>query len=588
MEPEKDIRHYLAVLKSRKKYFYIPMVAVFLTAVAVAVLLPSIYESTSTILIEQQQIPPDFVRPTVTGYADQRIQSLTQQILSRTKLWEVIQQFNLYPDLREKLTREELLEKMRDDIRIDTISAEIAGGPGPSKTKAAPPGAQGMTIAFSISYRGRNPDTVQKVAGSLASQYLEQNLKTREEQAKTTTRFLEAELKELQENIRVLGDKLSKFKQEYEGVTPDLYQFNLGQAERLETEVKQMDTAIRAAEDRKIYLEGQVATIKPDTPIIGATGERVMDPQTRLRALEVILADLQSKFSDDHPDIRKVKREMAELKKIVGQRGGSASVQRQKLTQLQAELAQKQGRYSDEHPEVKKLKNEIALLEKSPDKAAGSAKPMADAENPAYISLMAQIQGAANDIASLQKQRAILKEKAQMYRQRLETTPKVEQEYLALARDYNNAHAKHQEVMNKILEARISEGMEEHQKGEKFTLIDPASYPETPVSPQRWLIILAGAIMSLFAGFGTVALADHLDHSVKSYEELARLTGLPVLGSITRIWTKEDAIRAQHRRKLIWAITCLSLVTALLLFHFLYMDLWVLTARLLRLASRYS
>ena len=125
-----------------------------------------------------------------------------------------------------------------------------------------------------------------------------------------------------------------------------------------------------------------------------------------------------------------------------------------------------------------------------------------------------------------------------MYRQRLEDAPKVEQEYLALARDYQNASAKHQEVMNKILEARISEGMEEGQKGEKFTLIDPASFPEKPVSPKRWLIFLAGVIMSLGVGFGTVALAEHLDHSVKNSDELARLTGLPVLGSIMRIQTR--------------------------------------------------
>ena len=175
-----------------------------------------------------------------------------------------------------------------------------------------------------------------------------------------------------------------------------------------------------------------------------------------------------------------------------------------------------------------------------------------------------------------------------MYRQRLENAPKVEQEYLALARDYQNAHAKHQEVMNKILESRISEGMEEHQKGEKFTLIDPASFPEKPVSPKRWLIFLAGVIMSLGAGFGTVALAEHLDHSVKSSDDLARLTGLPVLGSIIRIQTREDITRARRKRKLIWAVIGLSLIMGLALFHFFYMDLWVLTARLLRLVDKYT
>lgn len=584
MEKSQDILHYWAVLKARKKFFIAPAVVVFVVAVAIALLLPAIYESSSTILIEEQQIPPDFVRSIVTGFADQRIQSLTQQILSRTKLWEIIQQFNLYQELKEKLTREEILEKMRDDIKLDTISADIAERP---KSRGGATRTSAITIAFSVSYRGRNPETVQKVAGTLASLYLEQNLKFREEQAKTTTQFLEAELKELQERISGLGDKITKFKQEHEGVTPDLYQFNLSQAERLENEVKQFDNSIRATEDRKIYLEGQLATVKPDTPIISGTGERVMDPQTRLRALEVHLADLQSKFSDDHPDIRKVRREMAELKKLVGQKGGSASMKRQKLTQVKAELAQKQGRYSDEHPDVKKLNNEIARLEQEPGEPR-TANPVTDPENPAYINLTTQIQATANEIASMQRQRAALKEKVQMYHKRLEETPQLEQEYLALQRDYNNAHTKHQEVMNKILEARISEGMEERQKGEKFTIVDPASFPEKPVSPKRWLIILAGLIMSLGSGVGGVALIEHLDHSVKSSDELTSLTGLPVLGSIARIWTMEDVALARRRRKVIWAVTGFSVITGLLVFHFFYMDLWVLTARLLRLARKYS
>jgi uncharacterized protein involved in exopolysaccharide biosynthesis len=578
-----DISQYIGILKNRKKCLVIPALVVLVIAVLVAVLLPSIYESSSTILIEEQQIPQEFVKSTVTGFADQRIQSLTQQILSRVKLWEIIQQFNLYPELRGKLTREEIIEKMRDNIKLDTISAEIAdkkGGRRPTQTAA-------VTIAFSIAYRGKNPGTVQKVSGTLASLYLEQNLKTREAQAQSTTQFLEAELKQLQERIKALGEKITAFKGQHEGLLPEQQEFNRQQAARLEMDIKQLDSAMRSAEDRKIYIEGQLTTVKPDTPLIGATGERVMAPADRLKALEVAMADLQSKFSDDHPDVRKVRREIAELKKMVGQPGGSASTRRQKLTQQRAELAQKQGKYSDQHPEVKKLKNEIALLEQAPE-TVSPAKPVSEPENPAYISLTTQVKAAENETASLRSQQAGLKDKLQMYRQRLEEAPKVEQEYLALTRDYQNASTKHQEVMNKILEARISEGMEEHQKGEKFTLIDPASFPQKPVSPKRWLIFLAGVIMSLGAGFGTVALAEHLDHSVKSSDELVRLTGLPVLGSIIRIETSEDIARARRKRKMIWAVTGLSLVMGMALFHFFYMDLWILTAKLLRLADKYT
>ncbi|MDP1760998.1 MAG: GNVR domain-containing protein, partial [Deltaproteobacteria bacterium] len=323
------------------------------------------------------------------------------------------------------------------------------------------------------------------------------------------------------------------------------------------------------------------------SPLMGSTGERIMAPTDRLKALEVTMVDLQSKFSDDHPDVRKVRREIAELKKMVGQTGGSAAIRRQKLTQLKAELAQKQGKYSDQHPEVKKLQNEIALFEQAPETAT-PPKPVNEPENPAYISLTTQVKAAEAETASLRNQQAGLRDKLQMYRQRIEEAPKLEQEYLALTRDYQNASTKHQEVMNKILEARISEGMEEGQNGEKFTLIDPASFPEKPVSPKRWLIFLAGVIMSLGAGFGTVALAEHLDHSVRNSDELARLTGLPVLGSIIRIQTSEDITWGRRKRILIWAVTGFSLIMGLALFHFFYMDLWVLTARLLRLVGKYT
>jgi succinoglycan biosynthesis transport protein ExoP len=578
-----DIGYYITILKRRKNYFIIPAAVVLLGALLIALALPAIYESSSTILIEEQQIPPEFVRSTVTGFAEQRIQSLTQQILSRVKLWEIIQKFHLYPDLREKLTREEITEKMRDNITLSTISAEVA----PENRKRRRSNRPEVTIAFSIAYRGKNPGKVQKVSGTLASLYLEENLKTREAQAQSTTHFLQAELKELQGRIKGLGAKITAFKERHEGLLPDQQEFNRQQAARLEMDIKQLDVATRNAEERKIYLQGQLATVKPDTPLIGVTGERVMAPADRLKALEVSLADLRSKFSEDHPDVRKVRREIAELKKIVGQTGGRASLRRQKLTQLQAKLAEKQGKYSDQHPEVKKLKKEIADLKQAPEPVS-TLGPVREPENPAYINLNTQVKAADADIASLRRQQAGLQDKLQMYRKRLEEAPKVEQEYLALIRDYQNASTKHQEVMNKILEARIAEGMEEHQKGEKFTLIDPASYPEKPVSPKRWLIMLAGLIMSLGAGFGTVALVEHLDHSVKSSDELSRLTGLPVLGSIICIQTKEDITQARRKRRLIWTATGLSLIIGLVLFHFFYMDLWVLTAKLLRLADKYT
>ena len=191
MEQQKDLRYYWRMLLARKRYFIWPALAIVLISAIVALALPPIYESTSTILIEEQQIPHDFVKSTVTGYADQRIQSLNQQILSRTKLLEIIRQFNLYPEMRENYPQEEIIETMRDNITVELISAEVANRRSRKQ--------EGVTIAFIVAYRGKNPNTVQQVASTLASLYLQENLKIREQQAKTTTKFLEAELKELQE-----------------------------------------------------------------------------------------------------------------------------------------------------------------------------------------------------------------------------------------------------------------------------------------------------------------------------------------------------------------------------------------------------
>ncbi len=199
MEKEKDIKYYLHLIKIKKWYFIITAVLITILGFLVTTLLPSIYESSATILIEEQQIPQDFVKTTVTGVADERIQSLTQQFLSRGRLWELIKEFNLYPEMRDYYSQEEIIDNMRDDIRVDTIAVDQLPGkqkkPG-SKAQSSP---TSITIAFTIAYSGKTPNTVMKVAGILSSLYLERNLKDRQEKAEITKCL------ELLQSFNVLG-----------------------------------------------------------------------------------------------------------------------------------------------------------------------------------------------------------------------------------------------------------------------------------------------------------------------------------------------------------------------------------------------
>ena len=278
---------------------------------------------------------------------------------------------------------------------------------------------------------------------TLASFYLEENLKYREAQAKSTTVFLQAELKELEEKIAQLGEKIAVYKEQYGNMLPELQQFNLTQADHLESEVKNLDNALRTAENQKTFLEGLIATS-------GGVGDNPqLNPGARLRALEVQLTELRAKFSEGHPEIQKALREKTQLEKVLQQKGGGD--QRQKrLLKLQADLAQKQGLYSDQHPDVRKLQGEIALLRQEVAKG-GPPSPDGNPDNQTTVNLVSQLQNVKNDINTLKLQQQNLREKLQNYRQRLETAPKIEQPYLALTRDYQDATAKYREVMNKLL-----------------------------------------------------------------------------------------------------------------------------------------
>jgi len=576
--PPKNLRYFLDLWRFRKWYFLVPAVLIISVAVTLAKKLPAVYQSSSTILIEEQQIPPDFVRSLITGFADQHIQSLTQQILSRTKLLEIIHDFNLYTELKDKYSKEEILELMRKNIKLDTISAEVGG-----KSRSR---QEGMTIAFKISYQGENPGTIQKVVGKLASLYLEQNLKHREAQAQTTTKFLEAELVGLKERIQTLGQKIARFKETHEGLLPEMQQFNLNQAVRLESEIKSLENAIKGYENQKTYLEGMLEVVRAGGVAEGRPGEGGLSPRARLQALEITLADLRAKFEEDHPDIQKVLREKAQLEKITGKSSGGGGLRQKRLVDLEAELALKQGKYSEDHPEIRKLKNEIAQLKGSPDKKAG---PLGDKDtfSSSEVNLVSQLQVINNDITAAKANRADMQAKLQEYRRHLEAAPKVEQEYLALQRDYQNAHAKYQEVMNKLMEARISEGMEEHQKGGKFTIIDAANYPDMPIKPNRMLILIMGLIFGLGSGVAAMVWAENADRSIKRPEELAGLTERPPLGVIPRIVTPFEVEDRRRRRQIVLTAVAVSLVVGVILIHLFYMDLYLVANRVMKVIEKY-
>ncbi|MDY6852212.1 MAG: Wzz/FepE/Etk N-terminal domain-containing protein, partial [Thermodesulfobacteriota bacterium] len=342
-----DIR---GILRRRKKGFIFFFVLVFAVALVTAFVLPPVYISKTTILVEGQQIPSEYVRTTVTSYVEERLQIITQQVMSRTKLMEIINQLKLYPDMRKRYTWGEIIAKMRNDINLKTISAERGGKGGSS-----------ATIAFSLSYEGRNPSTVQKVANILASLYLEENVRSREKRAATTTEYLETELQHSKDEVNSMEQRISKFKMVHMGELPGHNQTNIQTLERLSGSLEQIAVRMRSLEERKVILQGQLTYVRSQVPEPGTEGAASSGPGARLRYLRVQLAALQSKYSDKHPDVKSLKNEIKELESQLSAASDIAGLEKH-LEEVKAELAGLKAKYGEKHPDVVSKTKELQAL----------------------------------------------------------------------------------------------------------------------------------------------------------------------------------------------------------------------------------
>ncbi len=520
MEMEiKSAQDVAAIVKRRKWNIIVPAAVIFLSATVLALILPPVYRSTSTILIEDQEVPRDYVNSTVTGFAEQRLQTITQRIMGTTRLLEIVNRFGLYPELKNKLTTEEIVEKLRKDIKFETISADIIdprnGQPRPA------------TIAFTLSYKGKNPQQVQKVASELASLYLEENLTDRSRQSQGTAKFMEDEMKTVQAQLAGIDAKIAAYKQRNINTLPELAQVNLQSMDSTDREVVALTYQLRTLKERESNLHAQLATTPPDAE---------NQDKARVSELRVKLNEMKTRLTDEHPDVIKAKSELAAL--------------------------------------VKRLR-------------AGGQDPADNKpDNPAYIALASQLAGVRSEITSTKQQIENFNHKKNELRGRIAASPGVEEGYKNMLMLRNNLQQKYDDLSKKFMEARVSNGMEKEQKGERFTIIDAARLPEKPFQPNVPVIMLIGLMLGVGCGTGLAAIREQGDQTVRSPEVLARATSYPVLACIPEIVTWQEAmLRKSKRNKILVGVAGVLLVSPLL-FHLLIMDLDVFWAKLLRVLVR--
>jgi uncharacterized protein involved in exopolysaccharide biosynthesis len=569
--PERTrLRTQLTTLRRRRRLALTVGGSVALLFVLLALFLPSVYRATATILIEEPDIPPDMVRSTITSFGDKRIETIYQRVMTGENLLGILRENALYPREQRTRPREVLIARMRDDLGMEIVSADVVDSARGAAVKA--------TIAFKVWYEHEDPTKAYQVANTLSTLFLNENLRDRAELASATTRFLGAEAEQLADNVRELEDALAVFKQGNVEALPELKQVNLQMADRAERDLEENRRLRRVLEDRKAILERQLVALAPSLELYDERGARVPSSADRLQVLRAQLVEARSRYSPEHPDIRGLEEQVRALSRA-GNGTGGAALTRELATQ-QAALASLREKYTDAHPEVQVLRAVVAGLQ---DAVRGDDDAKAPT-NPVYVQLRGELDGVLVEIAASDGRAAELQGRVADYAARLSGSPQVEREYQALAREYESARLKYADVRAKQFEAEMAEAMETDRKGERFELIEPPLQPEEPVSPNRPLLLWVGLLLAVLLGSGAAFVAEALDPRVEGSEALARLVGMAPIAIIPFVATQADVRRERRWRQLAVAGAMLGVAAVVVLVHFLVSPLptlfWGLVNRL--------
>src|SRR6267142_2367809 len=455
----------LAMWRRRKWLALCAFAGVFSVGAAMTAFLPNVYQAAATILVVGQQVPADFVKTTVTGALDTRLQTISQQILSRARLEELINRFGLYANLKRDLTLEALVERMRRDIEVKPTGIDRIGG----------------TVAFTIRYQGRDPRTVALVTNTLASYYIDENIRVRERQATSTADFLRTQLDEVKKRLEVQERRVSEFRRRYLGELPTQMDANLQTLERLNTQFRlngerQMRVREQRQEQaRRLDSAALRAASTPSRARPAAAGAAAADPaEARLEKLKDNLAELRSRFHDRYPDVVHLQREIAELEE-----------------QLAA---------------TKPRRSPAAGSSTEPDPLAPAADPQVDQIEQALGQLNVELK-------ALKEEEAHLRAAMVTYQTRVDNTPRRDLEFQELSRDYDSTKELYRTLLKRYEEAQLSESLEQRQKGEQFQINEKAVDPVAPVAPNRPRFFLVSLVLSLGVAVGLVLLAEQLDSS---------------------------------------------------------------------------
>ncbi|HEX8926279.1 MAG TPA: XrtA system polysaccharide chain length determinant [Terriglobales bacterium] len=469
-------------------------------------LLPSVYTSESVILVEQQKVPEEYVVANINVDLQQRLEAMRQQILSRTKLLSIIDQYQLYGG-NSRTNPDETVEQMRKDIKTEMVEA---------------PGRRGQFSAFKISYNAPSAGLAQKINSQLVSLFVEQNMQEQAERSENTTEFLSTELEQARTHLAEQEAKIKQFKLGNLGKLPSQTETNVRILSGLQERQHNLSQSLDRAQEQKLYLESLLAQYRS----AAKTGTVARNPNS-VAALE------------------------------------------EDLAKLKQELASDQTKYTPSHPDVLRLQRLIARTQKQLDdakaKAAqGDAPQSADVTTGTPIpQLEGQLKANQQEIENTRRELQNVNEQIVSYQGRLNQAPITEQQLADLTRDYDQSKANYDSLLKKQMQSQLATNLEKRQQGEQFRIIDPASLPTKPISPNRFKISLLGVFGGIVVGLVLIFLAETLDDHIRKEEQVTEIVKVRILAGVPHLSTPEQQTKQRSRRALEWC--CAMLILALVI-----------------------
>ncbi len=514
---EFDLEHYLALVRRRHLHFLLPLFLGWLAVWGASWVLPPRYRSGTLILVEQPTMPRDYVTPNVSDDLQQRLQSITQQILSRTRLLHIIDDLHLYADTHTRLTPDEKVERMRKEIEI-----ELARD------------TQNRVNSFNVYYSARDPYVAQQVTHELTNLFISENLEVRQQQSENTTQFLESQLETARTTLTQQEDQIRTFKGQHVGELPAQLESNLQILGGLQTQLRTEQDALSTAKQQHVYLQtlaDQYRALQGSSRSLEGAPLGLPALDQELDRLKAQLADLSSHYTDRHPDVRKVRDQIAKTEKM--------------RSQL------------------------LADLRTSGNSAAGdnTIAPARDASDLARQSPLLQLQGQlqSNQVEIANRDRAVaeLRAKVNDYQARLNQEPVREQQLADLTRGYEQSKANYDDLLKKKNESAMATSMELRQQGERFRILDPPSLPVKPEFPDRLKFCAIGLGIGLALGAAVAGAFEMMDDRLYQAKEIKSLLPVAVLVEIPAIVNPADETSNRQKAWLGWATAAVVCTTIL-------------------------